>query len=100
MPLSKNARSNSRSKKHKDTFPHPLMVVVWKDAASASGWMFQDEAEAETTPKVCVSVGFVFKETNEAICLMQTFSPDTEGVADIIIIPTAMVVGKQVIRGR
>lgn len=74
------------------------MIVVWKDAASATGWMFRNEAEAEATPKVCVSVGFVFRETDEAVCLMQTFSLETDSVADIIIIPSAMIIGKQVIR--
>lgn len=70
------------------------------DAASASGWMFPEEAESEATQKACVSVGFLFRETKDTVCLMQTYSPDTQGVADVIAIPKPMIVAKQVIHAQ
>lgn len=60
-------KSESESRKPWDL---DLVAIYWSDASSGSGWMTIKEWEDPDLE--CVSVGYVYKETEEHITLIYT----------------------------
>jgi len=56
--------------------PIPLVEVVWDDAESGNGW----EVEIPETLKdrLCLTVGFLVKETENHILIASTISQDVK----------------------
>ena len=53
----------------------PLLIVKWKDHAAEGGWA---DVEKFHCPAICYSVGWIYKEDDEAITLVANYSPDDD----------------------
>ncbi len=56
----------------------PLLIVKWKDHSAEGGWADVDKFHS---PSVCYSVGWLYKEDDEAITLAANWSPADEKYA-------------------
>jgi hypothetical protein len=65
-----------------------LVEVEWEDITTQNqGWMTREEVEKEYKIAICRSVGYVFKQTDDYIVLVQKQSPtfdDTFGIVHTI----------------
>lgn len=70
----------------------PLIIISWIDAHDISGW--KDESEIIAQPANVTSVGYLVKESDNALCLAQTIAHD-EVYNNIIIIPKVNILNKK-----
>lgn len=71
------------------------VCVVWKDIVATCRWM-DDESIEEIATEVCMSLGFVAKETKETLWLAGTFSPEGDDKwTGVIAIPKGCIVKRQ-----
>lgn len=76
----------SKSSKEPKPYKYPLMVVVWDDAQSDTGW---EEPPKTLEPSLATSVGFMIRQTSEHILLCGTF--DEENTNNRFQIPKAII---------
>lgn len=73
----------------------PVVIVEWVDSMSHTGW---DSQEAHTRlleqPRALhhYSVGFLFKETDEYVAVVQSMGEVVENVSNTLAIPRVAVV--------
>ncbi len=69
-----------------------MVLVEWRDAYG-SGGSWQDITDVEAANVECTSIGIVQDETEDTICLVQTYgrSVGDEGVYNYFCIPKPMI---------
>jgi|GEM_PF-5789510 len=70
----------------------PIVVVEWIDSATGGGWQGIDQAEHGALE--CITVGFLVKETDEALSVAHSVSQqdgEDSGVCDMISIPQCAI---------
>lgn len=60
-----------------DSWPYPLVEVVWDDAANDNGW--EIASEVEMGEELVMTVGFLIKKTRKHILLAASLSKAGEG---------------------
>lgn len=80
----------------------PLVLIEWVDSSRiGDGWRMLDEIEAPE-PHLCVSVGFVVKESKDAKVLAPNLadvrSDDNRQAYGGIMIPTGAIVREEVLK--
>jgi len=74
-----------------------LVVVEWLDATGCHGWMnLGEQMEYEFSPMKCTSVGYIFKEDNASITLVQSTTED-QHINGFITIPKGWIKKRKVI---
>ena len=66
-----------------------VIMVHWYDAVSDNSWLKIDDVHPSTG--LTQSVGFLVKETKEAIVLSHTYDPDSSHVNGTMEIPKALI---------
>ncbi len=69
----------------------PLVVVVWEDAYSDGGWRRMREHREDGHQDIVTSVGFLVRDDEHAVRLLQSKSLNRDTGADSITIPREMV---------
>ena len=78
----------------------PLVVVEWSDAASHDDWDDVDEyEEAWLALKPIVSVGWLYRDDDKAVGIVQNVSVSDGDLAGSITIPRGMIRKVHVVRG-
>lgn len=72
-----------------------LVVVTWIDASHEFGWMDGND-DVDADPPVCLSTGWLLKQTKTAVKLCQTIAADNH--AQTLTIPKGMIKGIQSLR--
>lgn len=72
-----------------DETARPFVFIEWWDSREAHGWI--EPEEADLSPAVCRSVGWIVKETDEYIALAGTWSPSIDEVTALLAIPKGCI---------
>ena len=79
-----------------------LLHVTWVDSSSCYGWQDKEVYTKKLTPLVCVSVGFLVKETKGYIILVPHLSLYPDGTmshrSGDIMIPKKVIQKRKVIK--
>ena len=78
---------------------YPLVLVTWKDHASSDDWLTPEEAGRLVALATVWTVGWLYKETEEAYWLSGTISED-HTFCGVITIAKGTVVSKEEIQCR
>lgn len=71
----------------KDIRKHKKVYIEWADAFSEMGW--KDSEDIDDT-LLCVSIGFLVKETKNSIAISTTINRDGD-YTDPLVIPKGMI---------
>ena len=78
-------------------FPVEIRYIEWLDSLSGTGWTSEANVLAEVVSR-CYSAGFVLKETNDAITLVQSIDPEGKNVDNYLVIPKFAIVHEATVR--
>ena len=84
-------------------FEFDFYMVYWEDIQSDSGWRTLKEIQ-KSKPAICVSTGWLVKETKDVHVLMSDYNYDEDLVeladgGNTTVIPTKNVINKFLIKG-
>lgn len=90
------------SKHPPDHHEHPwylpaLVEVVWVDACSENGWGGIEDISSQDLP-VCHSTGYLVKDLESHVAIMQTMSPENGIGSDCTYIPRLMIRSLRVLK--
>ena len=97
----------ARKTKKSDTLPgipfeFDFYMVYWEDIQSDSGWRTLKEIQ-KSKPAICVSTGWLVKETRDVHILMSDYNYDEHNElsdgCNTTVIPTKNVIQKFLIKG-
>ena len=97
----------ARKTKKSDTLPgipfeFDFYMVYWEDIQSDSGWRTLKEIQ-KSKPAICVSTGWLVKETRDVHILMSDYNYDEHNEfsdgGNTTVIPTKNVIQKFLIKG-
>lgn len=75
----------------------PLVVIEWVDSCGSSGWHSPDDFEDWDGPSLCISIGWVMKETETGIALaphISNIDRRDERVDGLFMIPKVAITSK------
>ena len=76
--------------------PGELVLITWIDAATEGhGWRSLERIKAQVPPTV-LTVGWIVKETENHITVISSYM-DNDNVDGDIVIPTGMIISRQVL---
>ncbi len=76
-------------------YPFPLVEITWVDAGTGHGWEQAEELEA--TAFEVVTVGFLVRESKDALVIASTVCPE-KTCNSRITVPTGMVRTRRVLK--
>lgn len=74
----------------------PIVEVLWVDSHTRPGWCQADAVDA-LEQCACKTAGYLFRDTEESVVIMQNQS-DAGGVGEAMVIPKPMVKSMRVWR--
>lgn len=76
----------------KDPLPKKISVIVWNDITSKAEWLGTiSEIKDDSSPMLCVSVGWIIHKHKDHITLADSFSKD-HTFGTVTCIPTGVIV--------
>lgn len=73
------------------SLPSKVAIIRWADANTTVGWVSHEDLEG---PSLIVSIGFVVKETADAITITTSISGESD-YADPLSIPTGWILDRK-----
>lgn len=80
-----------------------IVEVEWIDSASMPGWKSTEEIDftlKENKECICTSIGYLYKEMDDAICLVSAINHTGEQVDNTFIIPKSVIKSIKKLRAR
>lgn len=69
---------------------HPLVIITWEDSVGFDGWVDLDEVE-NTKLSIHTAVGWLLKETDEALYITQSYDEVNENYGACQVIAQSAV---------
>lgn len=70
----------------------PMTLIYWRDAKYSAGWHTPGEVPSE--PCEVETLGWLIKETDEAVIMALSISPDTQTVGHVSVIPKSGITAR------
>lgn len=90
----------SKTKNKAISFPFDLVAVYWEDAHSNANWVHVEDVEMK--PCIAITVGFVYKQDDERIMIIDSLIMGEENVIHTVsgstVIPAGMIRDIKVIK--